>query len=185
MPRMMTSRARVGLILPSLVVLAALALAAPRELPQAPTAESIAAASVRAAGPLDKLLHKQAETVYRALSARFQPSRAMEVVTFMDRYWRLAGNPGFDATIDHLKAGLTEAGFREGQAPGSLAITELLAAAAGRRLALEARGALLGTRGEGQVCGLERDSAQARLTFLENLLHAKPGEGIAQREVDR
>jgi len=92
---MMTSRARVGLILPSLVVLAALALAAPRELPQAPTAESIAAASVRAAGPLDKLLHKQAETVYRALSARFQPSRAMEVVTFMDRYWRLPGRqPG-------------------------------------------------------------------------------------------
>lgn len=111
------SRARVPTFLAVLAVLAAvghLAFAAPGAGPQSVTSETIAAESVRAAGALDTLLPKQAETIYRTVSARFQAGRAMEVVTFMDRYWRLPGNTGFDATIDHLEAGLREAGFREG-----------------------------------------------------------------------
>ena len=79
---------------------------------------TIDAPIVRADAGLDKLLPKRAETVYQALVQRFQPSTAMEVVTFMDHYWRLAGNTGFNATIDHLKAGLVEAGFRDGK-PGA------------------------------------------------------------------
>lgn len=86
-----------------------------RSVPPGSTAETIAAPSLRAAGALDKLLPKQAESAYRALAARFQSARAMEVVTFMDHYWRLAGNSGFEASLAHIQAGLLEAGFREGK----------------------------------------------------------------------
>jgi len=110
---MTTSRARFLLIALVSAVLGHLAAAEPRELPQVVVSETINAESVRAAGALDKLLPKQAEAVYRALARRFQPARAMEVVTFMDRYWRLAGNTGFNASIDRLKSGLADAGFRE------------------------------------------------------------------------
>jgi hypothetical protein len=41
----------------------------------------------------------------------------MDIVTFMDRYWRVAGNTGFNASVDRLKTGLLEAGFRDGQPP--------------------------------------------------------------------
>ncbi len=61
---------------------------------QSRTEETIAAASVRAAGALDRLLPKRAETIYRALASRFRDAGAMEIVTYMDRYWRVAGNTG-------------------------------------------------------------------------------------------
>jgi hypothetical protein len=35
----------------------------------------------------------------------------LEIVSFMDQYWRLAGNPGYNASIDHIKELLTTAGF--------------------------------------------------------------------------
>ena len=35
----------------------------------------------------------------------------MAVVTFMQRYWRVAGNPGFNASIDHIHERLRRAGF--------------------------------------------------------------------------
>jgi aminopeptidase YwaD len=112
---------RVRLLLRSFVVAAAghLAVAVPRPLPQVVVSETIAAESVRAAGALDRLLPKQTEAIYQALSSRFQPARAMEVVTFMDRYWRLAGNTGFDASIDYLKSGLLAAGFQESKPPAT------------------------------------------------------------------
>ncbi len=113
MPFMRTSRARFFLIALVSAVLGHLAAAEPRDVPQMVVAATIDAESVRAAGALDRLLPRQAEAIYRALAGRFQPARAMEVVTFMDRYWRLAGNTGFNASIDHLKTGLADAGFRE------------------------------------------------------------------------
>ncbi len=70
----------------------------------------------RGAAALDSWLPARAEASYRALSARFDRTRAMEVVTFMDRYWRIAVNPGFRASLDHLEAGLLQGGFREGTA---------------------------------------------------------------------
>ncbi len=104
-------------------VLAALAASAgaPAAGPQAQTAETIAAASVRAAGALDRLLPKRAEAIYQAFASRFSDARAMELVTFMDRYWRLAGNTGFNASLDRIHAGLLDAGFRDGKtaAPAS------------------------------------------------------------------
>ncbi len=113
MPFMTTSRARFFLIALVSAVLGHLVAAGPRELPQVVVSETIDAESVRAAGALDRLLPNRAEAIYRALAERFQPARAMEVVTFMDRYWRLAGNTGFHASIDRLKSGLVDAGFRE------------------------------------------------------------------------
>jgi Zn-dependent M28 family amino/carboxypeptidase len=50
-----------------------------------------------------------AETAYRAVSTRFQRDGAMRTVEFMQQYWRLAANPGFDASIDYIRQQLTEA----------------------------------------------------------------------------
>jgi aminopeptidase YwaD len=102
----------------SLLVVAACAAFAggPALVSQSQTAETISAASVKAAGALDRLLPKHADAIYKALAARYREPRAMEIVTFMDRYWRLAGNTGFDASLDRLKAGLVEAGFHDGAA---------------------------------------------------------------------
>jgi len=105
-------------VLCSLLLLTALASlhGAPTVGAQAQTQETIAAASVRAAGALDKLLPKRSEAIYQALASRFRDARAMELVTFMDRYWRLVGNTGFNASLDRLKAGLVEGGFHDGKA---------------------------------------------------------------------
>ena len=35
----------------------------------------------------------------------------MEIVRFMDRYWRIAGNPGFNASIDRIRDTLVTAGL--------------------------------------------------------------------------
>ena len=48
-------------------------------------------------------LPPSAERAYRALAGRFERDSALEVVAFMDRYWRIAGNPGFNASIDHIR----------------------------------------------------------------------------------
>ncbi len=66
-----------------------------------------------AASPaLDRKLPPRVERVYRQLSKAFSPSRAMEVVTFMARSWRLPGNPAFEASEDLISRGLSEGGFR-------------------------------------------------------------------------
>jgi hypothetical protein len=46
-----------------------------------------------------------------ALTSRFSAPDALEVVTFMDRYWRLAANPGYNASMDHIREQLLAAGF--------------------------------------------------------------------------
>src|SRR6476660_5370647 len=51
------------------------------------------------------------ERAYRALASRFDEKNALSVVSFMDQYWRLAGNPGFNASIDHIRDRLVAAGF--------------------------------------------------------------------------
>lgn len=83
------------------------------------SAATQAPAPPRPADSLDRLLPRQADVIYRALAGGFQPARAVDTVRFMDRFWRIAGNPGYNASIDHLKAGLVQAGFREGPSTGS------------------------------------------------------------------
>jgi hypothetical protein len=59
---------------------------------------------------LDALLPARVQPVYRALDAAFEPRVAMETVLFMDQFWRLAGNPGFNASQDYILEKLKEAG---------------------------------------------------------------------------
>ncbi|HEY3380585.1 MAG TPA: M28 family peptidase [Vicinamibacterales bacterium] len=84
---------------------------------KAATAERIDAASVRAAQGIDAFLPPTAGSIGRALGSRFDPKRAMDLVTFMDQYWRLAGNPGYDASMGRIRAGLVDAGYRDGRTP--------------------------------------------------------------------
>src|SRR5574338_1068949 len=67
-----------------------------------------------------------AERAYRAVSARFDDRDAMSVVAFMYQYWRLAGNPGFNASIDHIRDRLVSAGFATttGSAPATVRVDE-------------------------------------------------------------
>jgi hypothetical protein len=51
----------------------------------------------------------------------------LEVVTFMDQYWRLAGNPGYNASIDRIRNLLMSVGFADGaasQTDGTVRIEE-------------------------------------------------------------
>lgn len=51
---------------------------------------------------LDRHLPPRVEAAYRDLSSRVDPTVAMEVVRYMDRYWRLAGNEGFERSQQFL-----------------------------------------------------------------------------------
>jgi aminopeptidase YwaD len=70
------------------------------------------AATVAPARPV--ALPPTAERAYQAVAGRFDRDDALEIVAFMDRYWRLAGNPGFNASIDHIRDRLVAAGFDTG-----------------------------------------------------------------------
>ena len=52
-----------------------------------------------------------AERAYTALKDRVDGNAAMDVVRFMDRSWRIAGNPGFNASVDYIREALTGAGL--------------------------------------------------------------------------
>ena len=52
-----------------------------------------------------------AERAYQAIAPRFDSRAAMDVVSFMQQYWRVAGNPGFNASIDHIRDRLIARGF--------------------------------------------------------------------------
>lgn len=52
-----------------------------------------------------------AERAYRTLSLRVDGLGALDIVRYMDQYWRLAANPGFNNSVDHIRARLLAAGF--------------------------------------------------------------------------
>jgi hypothetical protein len=72
-----------------------------------------------------------AERAYRAVVTRFDRQAAMDVVSFMDQYWRLAANPGFNASIDHIRERLTKAGFGGQAGVGTLRVDEFTGGARG------------------------------------------------------
>lgn len=82
-----------------------------------PTAVAVACAASAVtwaqsgAPPAAALLPPSAERAYVALAGRFDRDAAMDLVRFMDRFWRVAGNPGYDASIDRIREGLQAAGF--------------------------------------------------------------------------
>jgi hypothetical protein len=51
-----------------------------------------------------------AERAYQALKDRVDGTAAMDIVRFMDPFWRISGNPGFNASVDRIRDGLTAAG---------------------------------------------------------------------------
>ena len=63
------------------------------------------------AQPLQQGLPPTAEQAYTALVSRFDRAEAMDAVEVMQRYWRVAGNPGYNASIDHIRQKLMGAGF--------------------------------------------------------------------------
>lgn len=65
------------------------------------------AASVAAAQP------GPADAHFALVRPRFDPSHAMETVTYLDRFVRWPGNAGFDSSIMHVAAKLAEAGYIE------------------------------------------------------------------------
>jgi aminopeptidase YwaD len=83
----------------------------------AQTANDDLAAKVRvelaAARKLPPALDKTVTPVIDRVWDGFDMKQAMDQVLFMDQYWRLAGNEGFDKSIDRVKARLVQAGFEE------------------------------------------------------------------------
>jgi len=65
----------------------------------------------RSAAQTPDQLPATAERAYRGVAARFDDRDALSIVAFMDQYWRLAGNPGFNASIDHIRDRLVAAGY--------------------------------------------------------------------------
>ena len=63
-----------------------------------------------AAQPAAAPLPPSAERAYKAVAPLVDGETAMEVVRFMDQYWRLAGNAGFNASLDHIQSRLDAAG---------------------------------------------------------------------------
>jgi aminopeptidase YwaD len=53
-----------------------------------------------------------AERAYQAVKGRVNGDAAMDIVRFMDQYWRIAGNPGFNASVDRIRDGLQKAGLQ-------------------------------------------------------------------------
>ena len=56
-------------------------------------------------------LPPSAERAYRALVTRVDGAAAMDTVRFMDQFWRLAGNTGFNSSIESIRARLVASGF--------------------------------------------------------------------------
>lgn len=60
---------------------------------------------------LAKHVPASASSAIEVLRARFDERAAMDLVVFMDQYWRNAANPGFNASIERIKARLEASGF--------------------------------------------------------------------------
>jgi len=70
-------------------------------------------AELAAGRKLPTLLDEAVTPVIDRVWDGFDTEEAMAQVQFMDQYWRLAGNEGFDKSIDRVKARLVGAGFVE------------------------------------------------------------------------
>jgi aminopeptidase YwaD len=61
--------------------------------------------------PPSQPLPPSAERAYRAMSQRINGFAAMATVRYMDQYWRVAGNPGYNNSIEFIRGRLLAAGF--------------------------------------------------------------------------
>jgi hypothetical protein len=60
-----------------------------------------------------------AERAYRALENRIDRDTAMSTVRFLQQYWRIAGNPGFNASLDYIRDSLAAGGFLQTATAGA------------------------------------------------------------------
>jgi hypothetical protein len=60
--------------------------------------------------PLDRVLPPRADTIHRAVAPRVDSDLAMKVVVYMGGFWRLAGNFGYDTSIDFIAQQLAKGG---------------------------------------------------------------------------
>ena len=109
-----------------------------------------AAPNAAADGPLPGLsaltLPYRADSIARACS---------KIVTFMDQFWRLAGNPGFNTSIDHIRARLLAAGSAARKSQRSSASTSW---AKRQRMGLQVGTVTFADGGDGDRClRAERD----------------------------
>lgn len=63
--------------------------------------------------PPELPLPPSAERAYRAMTTRVNPLAAMATVRYMDQFWRVAGNPGYNNSIDYIRERLRAAGFED------------------------------------------------------------------------
>jgi aminopeptidase YwaD len=52
------------------------------------------------------------DAIIDAIDAAFDPAAAMDTVAFMSRFWRVASNDGYIASLERLRARLVEGGFQ-------------------------------------------------------------------------
>jgi aminopeptidase YwaD len=81
-----------------------------RSLIVAVTLLAAATANRQVAQPSSSL-PPSASRAYDAIKTRVDGDSAMNVVRFMDQYWRIAGNPGFNASIDYIHSRVQTAGL--------------------------------------------------------------------------
>jgi aminopeptidase YwaD len=91
---------------------------------QAPAQYDAVRAELTAARALPPALERPLAPVIDQLWDTFDRAAALGQVQFMDPYWRLPGNEGFDASLERVKARLVSAGFRDVGTRPSGAITE-------------------------------------------------------------
>jgi hypothetical protein len=63
-------------------------------------------------------LPPSAERAYRAMTTRVNGFAALDTVRFMDQFWRIAGNPGYNSSIDYIRERLRAAGFEDSPEKG-------------------------------------------------------------------
>jgi hypothetical protein len=93
-----------GIVLTVLAVSAPAGVQAPAPAPPTPPAPP-------APADLSALAPRSAVAALDVLSRRFDERAAMDLVLFMDQFWRNAGNAGFNQSIDRIKARLEASGF--------------------------------------------------------------------------
>lgn len=83
-------------------------------------------AGAQGSGALARYAPESAVKALTVLSRGFDESSAMDLVVYMDRFWRNAGNAGFNASVDRIGARLRESGFSDrgnGAAPAGNPLT--------------------------------------------------------------
>jgi hypothetical protein len=74
--------------------------------------------------PLDRVLPARAETIYAVVAPAVDTREALDTATFMSQFWRLAGNPGYDRSIDFIAQRLSRAGFTAGTSAAASYVVE-------------------------------------------------------------